>query len=431
LNNGLHIATIYNFGSSPIDPYQILTGTQDCGINYLKDNIWRIQENPNDGFQCLMDDQDINLMYATIYHPTNGSLWRSNYDDQDPHWHSFFNGQSPVNEQSWFGASLVADPSDSKTLFQARINLWKVDDASTATNYDWYKITDVNALTSDLWGNNNCVVYALEIAPSSPQHLYFSGIKVDSWVTDFDANRIFKTSTGGGTNTTGWTEITPPTPGNALGTYFISDIAVSSDDPNKIWITYSGYLEAFKVKHFDGSEWTDYNEGLPNIPINCIVFVNGSNNALFIGTDVGVYYRDADMDQWETFMTRLPNVKVSWLELNYTNQKLRAGTFGRGLWESDIPSSINIPEDISLKSIKVFPNPGSAKTVTLEFENILNHGDLELRCYSNYGGEMLRQKITTGQQNVEISIAAWPIGIYHAVIFSEGKAIGKVKFVVN
>jgi len=431
LNNGLGIATIYNFGSSPIDPYQILTGTQDCGINYFKDNIWRIQENPNDGFQCLMDDSDIGLMYATIYRPTNGSLWRSNYDDQDPHWHSFFNGQSPVNEQSWFGASLVADPTNSRTLFQARINLWKVDDASSATIDDWYKITDVSTLTSDLWGNNNCVTYALEIAPGNPEYIYFSGIKVDSWVTDFDANRIFKTSTGGGTNADDWTEITPPTPGNAIGTYFISDIAVSSSDPEKIWISYSGYLEDYKIKHYDGTGWTDYNKGLPNIPVNCIVYVLGSNDALFIGTDVGVYYRDAEMEQWEPFMTNLPNVIVNWLEVNYTNQKLRAGTFGRGLWESDIPSSISIPEDISLKSFKAFPTPGSAKTITLGFENILNQGDLELRCYNIFGGVMLRQEIKAGQQNVEISIATWDTGVYVAVIFSNGKALGKVKFVVN
>jgi hypothetical protein len=449
LNEGLGIATIYNFASSPVDPYQILTGAQDCGINYFKDNIWRIQENPSDGFQCLMDNTDIDLMYTTIFHPTNGSLYRSAFDCHDPHWQSFFNGQSPVNEQSWFGASLVADPLNFKTLFQARINLWKVDDASTATLYDWYKISDVSSLTSNLWGADNCVIFALEIAPSNPDYIYFTGIKVDSWVTDFDANRVFKTSTGGGTNANDWTEITPPTPGNQSGTYFVTDIAVSSQDPNKIWITYSGYLENYKVKYFDGNGWIDYNEGLPNIPVNCIVYVNGSNDLLFVGTDNGVYYREEGAQQWQPFMTNLPHVKVNWLELNYTNQKLRAGTFGRGMWETDIPASaINAitsrpapgvnklsasseyPENQNLIHLAAFPNPGKDGKLILKLKNKNNLSDMELRCYNSFGSEMLRQIIDNEQEGVELSVAAWPKGVYVAIVYNDGGAVGSCKILV-
>ena len=350
LNNGLGISTIYNFGSSRIDPYQILTGCQDCGINYLKNDIWRSPEESSDGFQCLMDDEDIDLMYATIYSPNNGSIYRTVNNNLQPAWQNIMNGESPIGEQSWFGASLVADPSNSKTLYQARLNLWKVDDATTCDMSGWYKITDVSLLTSEYWGQGNCVVYALEIAPSNADYIYFTGVKINSWATDFDATRVFKTSCGGGTNSGDWMDITPPTPGNELGTYFITDIAVSSWNPEKIWITYSGYLDDYKVKYFDGSNWQDYNEGLPNVPANCIVFVNGGNDALFIGTDIGVYYRDASMMQWERYDTNLPNTKVTWLELNYTNHKLRAGTFGRGLWEREIQSCTKRPDTIFINT---------------------------------------------------------------------------------
>ncbi len=337
LNEGLGISTIYNFGSSLLDPYQILSGYQDCGISYFKDDVWT-HIFTSDGFQCLMDKHDINIMYHTTYAPTNGTLRRSVNDCLNPTFEEIMSSFSPINETSWFGASLVSLPNNPKALIQARLNLWKVDDATTATVYDWYKITDVNMLTANYFGENNCVSYALEVAPNNPEYIYFTGVKIDSWTTDFDANRIFKTSTGGGTDPADWTDITPPTPGNALGTYFISDIAVSSWNPNKIWICYSGYMEDYKIKHYNGNSWVDYNEGLPNIPTNCITYVNGSNDALFLGTDIGVYYRDGSMTAWEPFMHNLPNVIVNWLELNYTNQMLRAGTFGRGLWESFIPS---------------------------------------------------------------------------------------------
>ena len=449
LNNGLGISTIYNFGSSPIDPYQILTGSQDCGINYLKDNIWRPEENPNDGFQCLMDRSDIDIMYATIYHPSNGSIYRSTNDSKDPRWQSLLTGEAPINETSWFGASLVADPFNNKTLLQARINLWKIDDASTATMDDWYKITDVDLLTSVLWGNNNCVIYALEIAPSNPDYIYFTGVKVDNWATDFNANRVFKTSTDGGININDWTDITPPTPGNSLGTYFITDIAVSSSDPDKIWISYSGYLEDYKVKFFNGSGWVDYNEGLPNIPTNCLIYVEGSNDGLFIGTDVGVYYRDAGMVQWEPFMTNLPNVKVSWLELNYTNEKLRAGTFGRGLWETKIPAISKVPfitthnySDDLIKII-VYSNPGQSEQKIFRFEyaqnqtsgdnNIVTNcgADLTLQIFNLLGKKLHSEQISLHQSTSSITTTNWNPGIYLAIIYCNGTAVGKCKFVVQ
>jgi hypothetical protein len=445
LNNRLGISTIYNFGSSKLDPYQVLMGFQDCGINYLKDGNWLSQKNPSDGFQCLMDDNDIDLMYYTIYSPSNGSLYRSSNNCFDPAWENILNAQTPIYEQAWFGASLVANPFNSKTLFQARINLWKVDDASTATLYDWYKITDVSTLTSNLWGNDNCVVFALEIAPTNPDYIYFTAVKVDSWLTNFDANRVFKTTTGGGTNANDWTEITPPTPNNPLGTYFVTDIAVSSWNPDKIWITYSGYLENYKVKFFNGTSWTDFKDGLENIPVNCIIYVNGSNDALFVGTDVGVYYRDANMQAWEPFMGNLPNVKISWLEINYTNQKLRAGTFGRGLWESDIPGITKIGNDngpysnngIELIPIKVFPNPVDDDRLTIDFEGFNSHSIInginqaELAVFNSMGEIVYDKMIEPDKSATSLSTFGWASGLYYAVVFENGKVMGKCKFVVN
>ncbi len=452
LNNGLGISTMYNFASSPLDPYQILAGYQDCGICYLKDNIWRMQENPSDGFQCLMDATDSNLMYCTIYHPTNGSLYRSVSDTDDPSWQNILNGQAPVNEPSWFGASLVADPADTKTLFQARINLWKTDDASTATIFDWYKITDVDLLTSALWGNDNCVIFAMEIAPSDPDVIYFTGVKVDSWVTQFDANRVFKTTTGGGINAGDWIDITPPTPGNPLGTYFITDVAVSSTSPEEIWISYSGFLQNYKVKHFDGTDWFDMNEGLPNVPVNCIVYVSGSNDALFAGTDLGVYFRDASLDHWERYGSGLPNVKVTWLEINHTNQKLRAGTFGRGLWETDIPlTSIEkvvngigaipagaMPEKIKYGlnaagvSVDVSPNPagGDRSEVSVEIQTPERFQMISLRILNLNGIVMIDKKLAAGSRRQVIDVSQWPGGVYFAMVFNGTALAGKTKFVL-
>ena len=64
--------------------------------------------------------------------------------------------------------------------------------------------------------------------------------------------------------------------------------------------------------------------------------MKGSNDGVYVGTDVGVYYHNNSMSGWEPFMSGLPNVIVNWLEINYTANKIRAATYGRGMWESDL-----------------------------------------------------------------------------------------------
>jgi hypothetical protein len=57
---------------------------------------------------------------------------------------------------------------------------------------------------------------------------------------------------------------------------------------------------------------------------------------LYVGTDVGVYYRDRSYAAWQPFYTGLPNVDVQELDITYGISKIRAATNGRGLWESGL-----------------------------------------------------------------------------------------------
>ncbi len=106
-----------------------------------------------------------------------------------------------------------------------------------------------------------------------------------------------------------------------------------------------GYTSGEKVYESTdgGSSWTNISTGLPNLPIMSIVQYKTATdrNVLFVGTDIGVYVKDGTND-WASFNTGLPNVVVTELEILYTGgtDKLRAGTFGRGLWETSIDAAI-------------------------------------------------------------------------------------------
>ncbi len=90
-----------------------------------------------------------------------------------------------------------------------------------------------------------------------------------------------------------------------------------------------------------GSSWTNISSGLPAIPVMCVIQnkQNTAQNELYAGTDVGVYVKVGTAN-WAPFYTNLPNVVVTELDIYYnatpTNSRLRAATYGRGLWESDL-----------------------------------------------------------------------------------------------
>ena len=190
-------------------------------------------------------------------------------------------------------------------------------------------------------------INSLAIAPSDTNYIYAASY-----------GDIIKTTDGGNT----WSDITGSLP---VAQSALTWIAVSSYNPQiKIWVTFSGYQDTLKVfaSKDGGNTWTNYSGTLPNIPVDCITYEAGSKDGLYIGTDFGVFLRDSTMNDWTTYNTDLPvDVIVNDIEVLPTISKIRAATYGRGIWETnvyDISTGIattNSTED----NINVFPNPST------------------------------------------------------------------------
>jgi hypothetical protein len=59
---------------------------------------------------------------------------------------------------------------------------------------------------------------------------------------------------------------------------------------------------------------------------------------VYIGTDIGVFYRDNNLGDWIPYSNGLPVVEVTDLEVNISSNILWAGTYGRGIWKSTLHS---------------------------------------------------------------------------------------------
>ncbi|NCA87143.1 MAG: T9SS type A sorting domain-containing protein [Clostridia bacterium] len=97
----------------------------------------------------------------------------------------------------------------------------------------------------------------------------------------------------------------------------------------------------------------------------------------------------------------------------------------------ELPGPEEYYESIRHIPIKVHPNPVKDGRLTLEFENTQHHQNMQLRCYDSFGRQLHSQKIYKGQQETKLDVSAWSAGMYVAVIYSDGGACGKVKFVVE
>jgi len=125
----------------------------------------------------------------------------------------------------------------------------------------------------------------------------------------------------------------------SLPSAYISDIVCHNTDANKAWVTFSGFSNQYKVFQTTngGTSWTNLSASIPNIPVNAITIDKNGNDALYIGTDNGVFFKDATMTVWQPFSTGMPNVVVSQLQIFYGSpNKVRASTYGRGVWESTL-----------------------------------------------------------------------------------------------
>lgn len=304
-SNGLVISQIYRLGSSQITNNEIITGLQDNGSKLYTGDTW-VDVKGGDGMECLIDYTDDDVQYATY---VKGQISRTLN-----HWSTSVNIQPVGTEGAWV-TPYVMHPEKNRTLFAGYSDIWRTTDRGN----NWQKMSSFN--TEDK-------VRSISICEVNPNIIYVAD-RLNMWK-----------STNGGEN---WSST-----GFALPSNTITSIAIKNDDKNTIWVTFGGYAAEKVYQSIDGGlAWTDVSQGLPNLPVNTIVYNKNEKGStdLYVGTDVGVYYKTGTSD-WVYYNTGLPNVKVDELEIFYdkqnpANSKLRAATYGRGLWESDMESSGN------------------------------------------------------------------------------------------
>ena len=399
--NGLVIGQVSKISSSQNSLYDIIIH------NSYRNGLWRYKCNTwdnfytEDGGSILLDEKDRDMNDNGepdfIHNITSYIYWQYPlYPSLEALHYCRFNNlmgsygiipeyvnliyQNDINNSNEWNYNTPFEFSDptNNIVYLGMHNIYQSDDFGTT----WNAVT-----TSNLYGYPENTYWSdkievIKVAPSNPNIMYiaFSNPtfgKDENNLTTGSLTPMRKIFRGEKTGinwqwvdiTTGINNLTTPS-GEILKWTGITDIVVNPDNPNSIWITFNMFsginanngkfrvLKGIYDTQNNTCSWTDYTTGLTSAPVNCIVYNKYSNNdELFIGTDAGVFYRNNGLSSWQLFHINNPKWIVRDLEINYNKMMLRAGIWGRGVWETPVKCNILTQTDYQINNTISWDNP--------------------------------------------------------------------------
>jgi photosystem II stability/assembly factor-like uncharacterized protein len=304
ISSNLSIAQPYGIGLSATNASTIISGHQDNGTNLTTNLSTWTAVSGGDGMISFIDRTTTTNMYCTYQ---NGVLRRSTNGGAS------FSTIWQVPNGYWV-TPFIQDPQVSTTLYAGGFNVYK----STNSGTTWDSISNFGTGFQVRW---------MDVARTNNQIMYI-----------VSSTTIYKTVDGGAN----WTNVSGTVP---TTTHLCVHIDVN--DPNKVYVTLasSGTNQVYYTSD-GGTTWTNISAGLPASPANTIVTQIGLSGVAYCGTDIGVYYRDPSVSpNWQIYNSGLPAVPIRDLEIQYNIGKIRAGTFGRGIWESPLEQVV-IPVEL-------------------------------------------------------------------------------------
>ena len=382
LSNTLSIAQIYTVSTSRPDSSKLAGGLQDCGGFALSGSNWNSYHG-GDGMGTAVDPFEENTYYGMTQY--GGSLSRTTTGGDGGWSNREFIASGPVKGE-WVTPLEFAKSGDLYAgydqLYVLNGGLWK-----QLSNHDF--------------GHN---LRLLTIDPINTNNIYVA--------TEYN---VYKSTDGGVTFT------------NILQTdYYVRDIEIHKTNNNQVWVLSSGIVYSSADQ---GQNFTSESTGLESA--RTISHQQYSpDDSLYLGTTLGVYYTDNQVNGWHSISTNLPNVKVSDMEINPYDNILTVSTYGRGIWQTPIPAVTRPSYDLDLVRINsgigtdfrcendfqlsfdVYNN-GTSSISTFSSETILNG---QSQGVENWTGNLapgqkititpsLQQSINFGDNSLSISLS--------------------------
>lgn len=281
-----------------------------------------------------------------------------------------------ANDAALLDAPTLLDPQNTSDLLVATCRVWR---GPAQTSSGW---STSNALSPAMDGSatpctlnsafirslgaGGPLISAASLAQSGSQVLYAGMAGATDGGGSLGGHIFVTKSANTASSTTAWTDTAKGAVSNGGSTFNstgadISAVVADAHDTTgaTVYATVMGFgASGIETPHVYrstdfGAHWTDITANLPNAPANALVVDPNDANTLYVGLDIGVYVTQAvttcaTANCWSPLGTGLPNAPVTQLQagahLSTGDGRLgmlRAGTYGRGLWQTPLLSAVS------------------------------------------------------------------------------------------
>ncbi|MDX1478872.1 MAG: hypothetical protein R3301_14260, partial [Saprospiraceae bacterium] len=132
-----------------------------------------------------------------------------------------------------------------------------------------------------------------------------------------------------------------------------------------------------------------------------------TSGAVYIGTDIGVFYRSPSMTDWMPWKNGLPNTPVTGIVLQEDIDRIYCSTFGRGVWKNNLIDG-NCPTNLAISgswSEYYYYQASDLITMTATIEGTLNS-----HMHVRSGGAVVLQPGFKALRHGQFSAAIGPCG---------------------
>jgi hypothetical protein len=329
--NGLGVAEIWGFSQTDADPEKIVMGldhdgsVMSAGTGAYPSLSWETVYG-GDGLQPFVDNTVAdNVFVATL----SSTAYRISTSGGHAYSYSYWNGAQPNIVQN------LANPN----YIYYRKTIGGFTQVFRSSDHGLTVDEQISNFGSPYTSTG---IQEIATSPTNPNYVYIDLLPNGS------SHAIARTTIANGPAASvqsSWQILTSPFSGG------MGPAVVDLYDPNIIYFTQYG-CRVYKADYTNPTSpvFTDISSNLPwvNFP-NRLLLERGSDRALYLAAGTSVWYTNesklasSPTNAWEKF-TELPNTPLNGLAINYKNNKLRAATCGRGVWEHDLicPQNSNI-----------------------------------------------------------------------------------------
>jgi len=344
------MAQFYAIGVDMEEPYNIYGGTQDTGSVKIPSNSiygsitcddWK-SVGGGDGMYNVVDPEDSRWLYNEYQ---LGAVQRV---DQKLGTRKSIRPRRGKGEPPYrfnWTAPLILSPHNSRILyFGAEVLL-----RSLNRGEDWQEISP-DLTTNDpekLKGNiEHCTITTISESPVVPGVL---------WVGT-DDGKVQVTKNGGGV----WIDRTKNlAEAGAPGDAYVSRVFASHHEPGRAYAVKTRFqrddFRPFLFKTTDyGETWTSIAGNLPEGTVHVIVEDRKNPDLLFVGKEFGVWVTIDGGRRWVRLKNNMPTQDVFDLLIHPRENDLVVGTYGRGIYVTDISPLQEMTPDVLTRDMHLF-----------------------------------------------------------------------------